>query len=526
MGAIGYLYRKTLMNRIKMALRKPVTYIYLVIVVFYFTAVPMSLKVFVDDMGAGNPEGMATVLTVLAFWVIPANMIAYAKRKGLVYKNCDVHFLFPSPVSPKKVLLYAHFRTLVPQTALGLFAVVCGGVMFHVELWRLALYFFFSMIVENLLEGSIMTILYGSERLGERQRALVVRGAYALVGILVVMGIYTYLQEGMSMEAVSRFLHSDMIQMVPLMGWYVGLIHLLFLGPTTLNVAVSICYLLATVLLFLAARGMKCEGGFYEDAVKFAEDYEEVLKNHKMGNNEKRLGKKQKYKSAHVTWKGHGARALFYRQLLEYKKRKFFIFDMSTVAALAGGAGIVFVYTREGGFGSLDKFGPFVIPAVASYLIFVFTALNGKWAKELASPYTYMIPDTVFRKLVNATAMEHVRNFVNGCIITIPGAFVMHMSLPVTALCILFYMLLAANKLYALAVAEAAVGNILGATGRQLLQMLIQGMAIFAAVVGGLLGMVIGGVMLAYVIMDVFLALFTLIFMVIAVLNFYNMEKA
>ena len=62
MGAIGYLYRKTLMNRIKMALRKPVTYIYLVIVVFYFTAVPMSLKVLVDDMGAGNPEGMATVL--------------------------------------------------------------------------------------------------------------------------------------------------------------------------------------------------------------------------------------------------------------------------------------------------------------------------------------------------------------------------------------------------------------------------------------------------------------------------------
>ena len=105
-------------------------------------------------------------------------------------------------------------------------------------------------------------------------------------------------------------------------------------------------------------------------------------------------------------------------------------------------------------------------------------------------------------------------------------SIVMHMSLPVTALCILFYMLLAANKLYALAVAEAAVGNILGATGRQLLQMLIQGMAIFAAVVGGFLGMVMGGVMLAYVIMDVFLALFTLIFMVIAMLNFYNMEKA
>ena len=41
-----------------------------------------------------------------------------------------------------------------------------------------------------------------------------------------------------------------------------------------------------------------------------------------------------------------------------------------------------------------------------------------------------------------------------------------------------------------------------------------------------LLGMAVGGIIQAYILMDVFLALFTAIFMVIAMLNFYNMETA
>ena len=45
MGAIGYLYKRTLINRTKMALKKPVTYLYLALLLFYFLAVPASLKV-------------------------------------------------------------------------------------------------------------------------------------------------------------------------------------------------------------------------------------------------------------------------------------------------------------------------------------------------------------------------------------------------------------------------------------------------------------------------------------------------
>ena len=72
MGAVGYLYRRIFCNRVKTALRRPVTYVYILLVLFYFTALPMSQRMVVEEMEADTPEEMITVLTVLAFWVIPA----------------------------------------------------------------------------------------------------------------------------------------------------------------------------------------------------------------------------------------------------------------------------------------------------------------------------------------------------------------------------------------------------------------------------------------------------------------------
>lgn len=525
MGAIGYLYRRILANRIKMALRRPVTYFYIVVFLIYMFAVPMSLKILAQEYRLDAPDGMAAVLTLFAFWVIPANLIAYARRKGLVFRSSDIHFLFPSPTGPKQILLYAHLKSLAAQTMVLLFVVCCGGTICGVPAWKLAVYFFFALVVENVLEGSIMMVLYGSERLDEKKRGLVIRGAYALVGILVVMGIYTYFQKGLSFQTIVGFLHSDLVQLVPVIGWYIAVIHLLFAGATVVNVTGTVLYFLLTAAVLITALRMKCTGAYYEDAIKFAEDYEEVLASRRQGNTEKRLGKKQKFGKASVVWRGKGAKALFYRQLLEYKKSRYFIFDLNTAAALIAGIGLAWLYVEEGGF-EAEIFTNFVIPGLSAYLILIFTAVNGKWAKELKSPYTYMIPDTPFRKLMQATAMQHVQNLINGLLITIPGAVVMKMTPMRAALCVIFYMALAANKLYALAVAEAVVGGTLGTVGKQMFQLFLQSFVIMLAILGAVTGSLAGGTDLAYLMMDVFLVLATAIFMVLAALNFYRMETS
>lgn len=521
MKAVLYLYRKNLKNRLKIAFRRPITYFFLILILFYLFVMPVSLKMMLTQFSLDTPGGMAAVLTALAFWVLPANIIAYAKRKGLVYRSSDVHFMFPSPISPKSVLLYAHLRTLAAQLLLNLFAIFYGGILFRAELWRLAVYFVFSILIENVFEGSLMMLLYGSERLNEKRRGLVVRAAYGLTGIFVLIGVVTYLREGLSWGSVTGFLHSGIVQLVPLVGWYIAVIHLVFMGATVFSVTGTVLYCLTFCLVFAAAWRMRCTGDFYEDAVKFSEDYEEVLASRRQGNMDRRLGKKKRFGKAHVRWKGSGARALFYRQLLEYKKTKYFIFDANTLMAALGGAGIAWLYVREGGFG---EFTPYVIPAVAAYLIFIFTAMNGKWAKELTSPYTYMLPDNPFRKLINATAIQLLQGVINGCLLVIPGAFVMKLSPVIAVLGVIFYVGMYANKLYALAVSEVIVGSTFGRTGKQFVQMLIQSVVILMAVVGAVAGGRLGTTVLAYVLMDLMLFLCTAIFMVIAALNFYRME--
>ncbi len=520
MRTIGYLYLHTLKNRIRKALRHPVTYIYLLIIVMYIFLIPTSFRMMAENFRIDSPGGMAGVMTVVAFWLVPGNLIAYAKRKGLVYRNGDVHFLFSSPVRPKLVLLYAHMKGLIASVLLNLFVIFCGKAIFQVEGWRLALYFCFTVIVENVLEGGIMLLLYGSERMSETQRGLVVKAAYALAGILALIGGSVFLREGLSLTSVLHFLNGDAVQMVPVVGWYIAVIHLIFTGPTAVNIAGTALYSLLFAAVLLMAFRMKCTGAFYEDAIKFAEDYEEVLESRRQGNTDKRMGKRRRFKKARAVWKGQGAQALFYRQLLEYKKNKYFIFDMNTVFAAAGGIFIVWIYRQ----GELGAFQNFIIPAVSAYLIFIFTSLSTKWSKELQSPYTYMLPDSPWKKLWYATAMQHVQNFVNACLIALPGAVAMKLDPAVALLCLVFYMLLAANKLYALAVAEAAMGGTLGKVGKQFFQLFAQGLAIMAAVLGGALGMAAGGIVLAYVLLDVLLALVTFVFMVLSVLNFYRME--
>lgn len=523
MGALFYLYQKNLKNRAKKALRKPVTYLYLALILFYLFALPASLRLVVEQFALDTPAGMACVLTALSFWLLPGNIIACAKRKGLVYRSSDVHFIFPSPISPKSVLVYAHLKTLLLQLLLNLFAVVYGEMLFHVEPWKLAVYFVFSILVENLFEGCIMLLLYGSEKLTEERRGLIVRAAYGLVFLLAAIGLFTYLREGLSRESVMGFLHSDMVKMVPVVGWYIAVIHLLFMGATPFALAGTALYCLTVCLAAVAAWRMKCAGGYYEDAMKFAEDYEEVLSSRRQGNMEKRLGKKKRFGKASVKWKGSGARAIFYRQLLEYKKGRFFIFDINTLAAAMGGIGIAWLYIREEGFGLMT---PYIIPIVSAYLVFIFTTMNGKWAKEITSPYTYLLPDSPFHKLICATGIQLLQSVVNGCLMVLPGAVVMGLSPAVAALSVVFYVALYANKLYALAVAEVAVGNVLGRTGKQLLQLLIQSIAIGMAVLGAVSGKMMGTTELSYLFMDLALLTLTAVFMVTATLNFYKMETA
>lgn len=519
MNMIFYLYRKTFKNRVKRALKKPVTYIYAAFVILYFYFIFRSFPVFLGMFEVEGASVLTAVLTAIVFIFIPSNMISYSKRKGLVFRESDIHFLFPAPVSPKKILLYAHIKNVIATLILNILVVIAAVLWLHISVWKMAVYFLFSFIVENILEGSIMILCYGNEKLDKKQMFTIQIGMYLLVGIFILIGIGVYLKEGIGFWPVVNYLHSPAIQMVPVVGWYIAFLHLLFMGPGTVNVICSVLYFISVILLLVAACRLKCTGEFFEDAIKFAEDYEAARKKGKAGEVAV-VGWKKKYGKATITYKGKYAKAIFYRQLLEYKKNRFFIFGFYTLVCLIVGIGLAVIGHRNNGFGGYDVF---VILGVMAYLTFIFSGYQGKWGKELKKPYTYLIPDTALCKLWYSTLMEHIRSLIDGCLIALPSGIVLGIPFLQILLVILAYICVQACKLYADIMVEAFLGNILGVAGKQYARVLFEGIVIGIGAMGGAAGSLVSIEVGLFALSGV-IVFMTAGMMAIATVNFEKME--
>lgn len=518
MGMIWYLYKTNLKNRAKKAFKKPITYFYLFLILFYIFVMPFSINIMLEEFGWKSVDKLVAIFAIVAFWLIPGNLISYAKRKGLVFKKADVHFLFTAPVSPKKILLYAHIKNLFVYIIATIIVMLCGIFFFGATVWQTLLYFVVAMILENILESSVMILCYGSEKMGEKEKTITQAIGYGLMAVFVVIAFAAYLREGLSVEMVLNYLHSDAVQMVPVVGWYLATIHLIFMGPTTVNVVCSVLYLVSVVVFLILAVKMPCSGSYYEDAMQFADDYEELLQKKRDGQ-DARLGKKEKFGKAKVEYKGGGAKALFYKQLLEYKKSKFFFFDRMTVIMLLLGAFIGYIWGQD-----MQEIREFILPVAMGYIVFCMSAVAGKWANEIKSPYTFLIPDTPMRKLWYATLMEHIKSAVCGALFALPVGIILKLPWYQVALSIIFFTCLQACKIYNTVLAEVMVGNVMGKTGKQLFVMLLQGIVMGIVAAAAVMGTIAFTIEIGYLLMIGALVILAVALMTAANACFDNME--
>lgn len=323
---------------------------------------------------------------------------------------------------------------------------------------------------------------------------------------------------------IQDYFAMPVIQLVPIVGWTIALIRLLFLGADTISLIGTVLYLLSVVLVFIAARKMKCTGAYYEDAMKFADDYQKIRQNQKKGIANVPWKRKQKLREATVEYKGTFAKAIYFRQILEYKKNPTFIFGWNSLLCFGLGIAIAAVgYFND----AVNEFGPgkiFIIPGVVAYVTFIFTGYATKWSKELENPYTYLIPDTPLRKVWYATKIEHYRAIVDGILVTVPGAVVFGIGPVLTVLTVLLYICLQANRLYYNMLADALVGNVLGNFGRSMVKLLFQGFAIGIGIMAAVLAGLFLGVETGFVVMIAVMGVLTFAGAAIASVSFTRME--
>lgn len=488
-----FLYKKTLRNKIRKILHKPATCIYIILMTVYFCWLAWMFNGWMLDGSFGTRENLARVLCALSIYLTPANYASYAKRKGLVFLPGDTHFLFSSPASPKGNLLYVYGKTMLASLIVGLLMIAAGVHWFHIPLWQMIIYAVVCIVLDNVLQSAIVVLLYGNERIGKTGNRIFSGIMYGIIGCFVIIALLVFYQYGLQWDSLLRFFDGEWIAMIPLIGWSLAAMRLIILGPTAVNIVCTVLYAIAFVVLVILAWKMKCTGQYYEDAAKFADDYQEARKRGQKGEVTV-VGRKKKYKKAKVVYGGSGARAIFYRQLLEYKKERFFIFGFSTLLYLAGGIVIGYLGMKNNPLteGSARYY---IIPGIMAYVSFLMCGYKTRWTKELENPYVFLIPEPAFQKMWYATLIDHIRSAIHALLLTVPAMIGLRIEMWYLPVMVLIQVCMNAVGLYSNTICQVIFGNTIGDNLKRTLHMLLYFFVLILAVVAAVVVTALAGVM-------------------------------
>ncbi len=497
MKALIYLTRRSFINNLKKAVRKPSTLIALIFGVVYGVYIVVMLGTLAALIRLDSVRGLVIIVTLWSIYMTLGNFMGYSSRKGIIFRPAHAHFVFPAPFSPKLVLVNCAWMNYMMSVIIWIVLAIGGMTVFQVPAWKVLLFFMSGCVLELLFEVSVMVFLYTNDHLPQG----LMKGIRTFIKLVLVaftlLIILYFRRNGLSVESASAFIDWPVLQMIPVIGWQIAVYRLILLGPTTLNMICSVLYIVMALGCIAAASRMKCDGGYYEEAAKFANDYAEIRKRQKDGELVTGIGakkrfrrlksEKEQYSGSRAGKKALGAKAIFFRQLQEYKKERFFIFSKMTLVSVA--CAFIFSYALREAAMETGNPSLFLLGVVA-YVSLVMSGYLGKWENELKNPYLYLIPDTAVKKLWYATLMEHVKAFTDGCIICIPVGIFWHISVVNIVYCILIYTVIEANRLYTKVIVQSLLGEVFGRKGqdllRVLLQMLVLGMGAGAAVLIGI----------------------------------------
>lgn len=523
MKALIYLTKRSFINNLRQAVKKPVTLILMIFGIMYGIFVIGILGTLMLTVHIDSARGLLAILTVWSIYGFLGSFMSYSSRKGIIFRPAHAHFVFPSPVSPKLVLLASAWLNYLMSVCIWIVLGIGAFTVFGIHPVKAALIILFGLVTELAFEAAVMVFLYTNDRLPEKLMKAI-RWAIKIFMAAFALAVVLYFRiNGLSLESVWALVDLPVLQMLPVMGWQIAAYRLILLGPTALNVICTLLYAACVILSVIGAVRMKCDGGYYEEAAKFADDYAEVKKRQKSGELVWSMKeKKRSFRRVRETITGKGAKAVFHRQMLEYRKEKFFFLDKITLVSLFLAVCFSFGFGKEAA-GSAEA--PFILLGVVAYVSLVMSGYLGKWEAELKTPYIFMIPDTPLRKMWYATLTEHIKALINGSIICIPIGFYWQVPVWKIIFCILIYVVIQANRLYTTVLAQCLVGELFGRTGQGIVRMAIQMMLLGAGAGVAALAAVFINVDLIFPIVLIYSMIVTVAAGILASFRFEMMEQ-
>lgn len=444
-----YYYKRVIVNSIKNLKRKPLKSLGKLILGLYFMLLPFLLKDTIANFGLNNAKGYIAVYAVFSIFLGMPSLLTYFKRKGLIFKEADINFMFISPVSPKAIILHGMIKNILVYIIQYIVYFIAAVFVFNIPVIKALIISLTCMVFTNTIEISLAIIMYGSERITDRGKRIIKYIVFGILLSLLALLSYKLFSKGLSVANVLDFLTGDYILLVPVFGWEIGFLRLVLMGSSNYVILATMLYFISSVVLFIAAYKMKTTGEFYEEALSFSEEYTKALEKSKSDGSVQWAGKKTKTRKIDFSTKGKFAKSIFYKQLDEFKKVSFLskygkILLLFTISIILG---VIFRIEEEVNINDLDSSIVLIVYAVSSYFAMFFTK-TGSWRKEFDNYYTYLIPDSSRNKVLYATLLQNIKNLVEGFAITLPISLIIGLPIYTIPLNALLYSLVHVTILY------------------------------------------------------------------------------
>lgn len=452
MSTLLFIIRKQLKNIIRGLAKKPIALIgYIIVGILLVGFIVIAFAMPSGTVRSISSEMFSAGITSLILIALYFGLRQGIEKGSTYFRFSDVNFVFTAPFKPSQVLLYGFIKRIGTSLLIVMFTVFQipniknNFVLKDYGVWAILTAVLFYTILNPILG----MMIYSFSSHSSNRRAIARRTLDTVAIMFVLLFFITFTVKRSLGDAFISYFNSEVFSYIPIVGQLSAIASAAVYG-FDYKFYISIVILIAIIGLSMAIL-YNINLDYYEDVLNATQEYELKLKAKRQGRDAS--FDKRKVRKVKGGFSSYGARAIFEKHKLEYRKVSFFLFfDKSTLFILLFGIG--FKYIMPDGASSI-----FFTLFFSAYMLFFFT-IQGKWPMELQKPYVFLIPESNVIKLLYTTLTENIKNFLDGILLFTLSYFIYDTSIPVILLCIISYTLYGAVYIYGDIVSRRLFGSV------------------------------------------------------------------
>ncbi len=406
MSSLIYIVVKSAKNSFLEMLKKPgkmIMYIFIILAILGMGILSIFTQVEAQDQ---IPMFWFTgIFFIFLTLFVVVSIVKSLSNGDNIFEMNDVNFLFVSPISPRKILIYgilrltkvsflAGFFILFQSNSLRIFGIQFGGLII------ILLGFMQAIVILSVLS----LILYNLTNGNPRYKLFVKLIASLLFLPLIIFLVVQLINKQDIVLALEASIKSSFMAFIPVAGWTAASITYFLSGELfkgAVFLAINLIFGIGLVLYLLLSKI-----DYYEDTLIATETVFEKKRAQAEGNITMAQSDKRKIKISSTGISGSFASAIFYKHLREsFRQNRLGFLNLTSILVILG-AILMSMLIKD-------------LITVLQILMWmeIFLIATGRGLQETYMHYIYLIPASSFKKIIWSNMELIFKTFIESILI-------------------------------------------------------------------------------------------------------------